>query len=1726
MWSNNYIGIPFKYKGRTKDGLDCWGLARLIYKNEYDISLPSLSTEYVENDIERISELIAQYKEGWESVDKPSEGDIVLLKIMGSISHIGVAISETHFIHARDGYDSAIESFESPYWKKRIVGYFKYSQNKSVILNAVPHPLRTERYTVPIPVGTSLDLLASWIIKEYAIAEEIKSKITILVNGHVIEESAWKTVILEDTDVVEYRAVPTGGNTTRLLLTVAVIVASIYFGPQVGAAMGFTEAAGYTAAQAAAFGSLAITTTGMVLMNYIAPIRPPDMGEAGSGSGSGRGAGSAERQLMLSGGQNKATPYGAIPVVLGKVRITPPLGSVNYLTYENERDSYLSMLLVWGYGPLSIDEASFRIGEQPITDYTDYSLITLDRKTGETQTEIDDFNAIYGKDVTQVNTNLALVCEGNPEESVPAGPWAEAISTEEVNSVTLALHFPQGLRKIRMKGTGAGNSYKAPTTFQVEYGINGDWFSLDTITLGSDAPKKDAFTFTKTYNTYDSNILIPSNTGLSVRIRRITGDNTEDNPNYRYSHMSYLQTVSFIRNATPAVDPLGSKIAKSALKIKASDQLNGSIEGVNAIVQTYCKSWNGTNWVLASTSNPADLFRYVLEHSANSQRITNPESKFNLAQLQYWHTYCAEHGFEYNAVIGSQRSILEVLKDICAAGRASPALLDGKWTVTIDEEKPTVIQHFTPHNSWGFESTKALPKLPDGLRVTYFDEDASYQESEVIVYAAGKNENNAEIFEAIQLPGVTKKSSVIDHARWHMAQARLRPEVYTINADIEYLVCNRGDRVKVAHDIPMWGLGSGRIKNRIAPNIFELDESLIYKNGSFYTIRIRGADGSSSVANTINSVNITSASRLNGIGTISFDGTGHPFSKGDSLIVTMNMGSTYYYNPSTIIESITDNSISFKMNGEDVEDIESTGTVKFNDGYYFKVKLNVNLTEAQANNSDLFLYGELNNESQDLIVLSVEPTTNKSARLTLVDYGVTSDYNIFTDYLSLTENVVFESQITLPPRLLIESLGSNVPKITQLISDETVMEKIAAGVFKYNLKVSFVNSPDLPSSVTSVQVQYDYASSTDSLNYRTNSTDYSTGSVYVPDVIEGETYKVRLRYVTLDGRFGRWSDWSETTVTGKRTKPSDVVDFVIEPEFTTGKLKLSWSSNPEVDIKGYEVRTQDAEWGSLQNSIFLGDSTTCYTTSENSAESTTYYIRAFDYGGNYSENSTTVTFNSPLPNAPSNLSYAFGTTSSTHSVVTFSWAKPVTAYFSVKEYRLIISRPNAQDEILTTAATRYTTNADWLGNATLTVQSIDTLGIFSEPVSLTIPKYAPNPVQLFSTEVVDNNVLLRWSLPEKTSLPISHVHIKRGPTWETFDKDIGEKSGTFTSIFELTGGDYIYWLAVVDTDGRESIATPIAVTVSQPPDFVFNAEWLSDWSGTKTNASLVANTNSLLMLVDTAQTWSTHFTDRGWNSIQEILDDPEEYNIYAQPSILGVAVYQEVFDYGQILASSNITVNYVGSILYGTPDFFIEIETSLDGITWSTPQKVSSLFATNFSKIRVTVSVTSHTDEDLYELKKLVVRLDNKQVSDSGNIDALSTDTLGTIVNFNKEIIDVQSVTITPAGTVPLSAVYDLHDTIITGTYSVVSGVGTINATGHSLETGQNVKLSFTGGTALTGVYNITKVNANQYTVIMTGQEDTSGSVITYPQSMRVYVFNSTTGTRQSAKTSWQIRGY
>ena len=990
MWYNDYVGIPFLAKGREKTGVDCWGLVKLVYEEQFNIVLPSFADHYEYDDTERIAELTAQYKEAWELTTEPKPGSVILFRVLGHVSHVGIYIGNNNFLHCRENYSSAIESIDSINWNKRIAGYYNYVEKSNAVLNVVPHPLRTERWTVPVPQNTSVAQLSDWVLEKFNISKELESSITIIRNGEVVQKQDYNTTIILDSDTIEYRAVP-GKSLFRLVLIIAVAYVAFQTGGAFGAATG--EALGLTAAQGTAIVAATVSTIGNLLVGYIMPIRPP------SGP---RDPGNAESQLLLSGASNQVSKYGAIPIVLGRVRMTPVLGGESYVD-SNTDNSYLNMLLVWGFGPLDIDKKSLRIGVNSFNQYENGAGIPIehyslnDAFTADDSADVLNFNTLYGSDRQQVFSGITLpmhttpvnvnVDEGDGFKAV--GPWTTVTLTQtNTTKIDTTFHFPQGLRQLRVAGKHAGDINDLEIKFQVQiravdkfgveqgswkdymaasypattvivnkaydstttakyqwtrigvgtsgiqvrvgplcdtqyatYGTGGQWtitlpglaansnagvrlpawpagvypladicmygttlvqtdtsvrssaltgfaitnseiagvnysttnwanptagantgdklinialgtcirstdtvISLGTATSGLFRQRKDAFSYT-----VSTAVAQLGDSGYyKVRARRLTDDNidTSDLRN-KNMHVIVLQTVTATANNKPIKEGSSTwRLAKTALRIKANDQLNSRIEGVNGIVTTICKDWNGTNWnTPTATNNPASLFLYVLEHPANAYRVTATDisTKINMTALATWWQFCYDNGFTYNSVVSTQRSVLEILRDICAAGRASPAMVDGKWTVIIDNQKTDIVQHFTPHNSWGFESSKRLPKQPHALRISYLDEDADYQESEVLIYNTGyaavadaiTGDKAAEIFEQISLPGVTKNAAVEKHARWHLSQAALRPEIYTLNTDLEYLVCNRGDRVKVMHDVPLWGRASGRIGNRI-----------------------------------------------------------------------------------------------------------------------------------------------------------------------------------------------------------------------------------------------------------------------------------------------------------------------------------------------------------------------------------------------------------------------------------------------------------------------------------------------------------------------------------------------------------------------------------------------------------------------------------------------------------------------------------------------------------------------------------------------------------------------------------------------------------------------------------------------------------------------------------------------------------------------------------------------
>jgi cell wall-associated NlpC family hydrolase len=102
---SKYLAIPYKDRGNSFDGVDCYGLLKLFYKEEFGIELIDYKNEIKMCDEERYHALISDnIGNEFEEVNNADIGDMVMLfNSNGIATHVGIVISNNKILHATDG---------------------------------------------------------------------------------------------------------------------------------------------------------------------------------------------------------------------------------------------------------------------------------------------------------------------------------------------------------------------------------------------------------------------------------------------------------------------------------------------------------------------------------------------------------------------------------------------------------------------------------------------------------------------------------------------------------------------------------------------------------------------------------------------------------------------------------------------------------------------------------------------------------------------------------------------------------------------------------------------------------------------------------------------------------------------------------------------------------------------------------------------------------------------------------------------------------------------------------------------------------------------------------------------------------------------------------------------------------------------------------------------------------------------------------------------------------------------------------------------------------------------------------------------------------------------------------------------------------------------------------------------------------------------------------------
>jgi cell wall-associated NlpC family hydrolase len=116
------IGIPY-------DVLDCWGVVKKFY-GLHGIELPEHYTKRPSS-LKLSEETIRESLDFYTKVNDMRYGDILVINLAGTNSHIGVFVGDGRFLHTTIKSNSCLDRIAA--WKRRIIAIYRPKNEKDRI---------------------------------------------------------------------------------------------------------------------------------------------------------------------------------------------------------------------------------------------------------------------------------------------------------------------------------------------------------------------------------------------------------------------------------------------------------------------------------------------------------------------------------------------------------------------------------------------------------------------------------------------------------------------------------------------------------------------------------------------------------------------------------------------------------------------------------------------------------------------------------------------------------------------------------------------------------------------------------------------------------------------------------------------------------------------------------------------------------------------------------------------------------------------------------------------------------------------------------------------------------------------------------------------------------------------------------------------------------------------------------------------------------------------------------------------------------------------------------------------------------------------------------------------------------------------------------------------------------------------------------------------------------
>ncbi len=660
------------------------------------------------------------------------------------------------------------------------------------------------RIELTLPEGLTVAEIVATALPGATPADQARARVT-LVNPEgsaVILPERWHRVRPRPGIRVVIRLVP-GKGALRAVLSIVVAIAAVALGSMFGAP--FAAMLGVSEVVGGALITMGVNLLGSLLINaLIPPVKPDD---------------ERRQSYSISGWRNRLDPDGAVPVVLGQIRYAPPFAARSHTEIASDWQ-YVRAVFNFGEGPLDLSD--FRIGDTSIAEYDEVEIEVRQGLPGDLPVSLMPRQIVeesIGVELTRPlpRDDLGEVIRGQPAEETPVVRTTGA----DAAGASVIIAFPGGL--VRFNDEGKKRQHNVSVRIEQRLVQAEEWQPVTTLNIS--AKKTEAFYRQHTWQ-------FPSRGRWQVRLTILT-DETDDSKIQQRTVWAALQTL---RPEYPL--NYGHPLALVAVRVKATHQLSGALDNFSALAKRICPDWDHVSqtWITRPTSNPASLYRYVLQCPANPKPAT--EAAIDLDQLIDWHDFCRLKGLHYNRVQDQAgTSLREVLTEVAAAGRASPRHDGVKWGVVIDRPAALIVDHVNSRNSWSFSARRAYVERPHAWICKFQDEGNDFKEAQRVIRRPGYT-GDITLTETLELPGITDPEVVYREGLRRFFEAEYRPDVYEATQEGALRVATRGDAVMLSHEVLSRTQWAGRVRG-VSGNLLELDELVTMVPGGSYALRFR-----------------------------------------------------------------------------------------------------------------------------------------------------------------------------------------------------------------------------------------------------------------------------------------------------------------------------------------------------------------------------------------------------------------------------------------------------------------------------------------------------------------------------------------------------------------------------------------------------------------------------------------------------------------------------------------------------------------------------------------------------------------------------------------------------------------------------------------------------------------------------------------------------------------------